>query len=857
MVLGFTIPRRFLRGSYQRVTLTVVALACGIALICALNLVNRAVLNAFVEIIDNMAGRASLQVSVEDSGLFPEVLADDVSAVPGVERAVAVVVATAFTTGAQAQSLTVQGLDLANPDAVRIYEPSADTGAMVADGLGFLNQPDSIILTTAFAAHLGVTEGGRLMLDTPNGRRTFTVRGLINPTGIGKAFGGNLALMDIGAAEIVFTRPGMINRIDVVVQRGADVAAVAERIRASVPRGLQVDTTAQRKADLHAVVRSLQLFLEAVGLVALAAAFLIAFNRLVAVFEERTWQLGVMRAIGVARRSMCLELIKESAVLGAMSVALGIPAGMMLGRAILPAIAATTALNFRTIAPATELVLGWWAIGEAAALGMGAALLAALLPAWRASGVSVAEVLRGRGIELVRPQRLGRGAVLAALAAAIVGALLLQRSRHDPLWGLAATGLAVVLTGAAAQPLLRLIREWVVPVIEPWIGPSGRFVSHSLTRNPRRTALATAMIGIGLGTVLWLALVAVSFEATAVRVFEQAMRADFVVSSSHIGAGALEMPIDDDLIRDLTRVDGVESAVGIRLANWQYEGGPVVLDAFDPDYFRNPEYGAWPLHGPHVTDAWNQVADGTAAVVSSNFSQNLGVRVGEIITLDTPNGALPLLVAGITTDFASPRGTIEMSRATYKRYWNDPRVTRFFVQTTRGSDRQAVRDRIAAALSAGDANWRIISSGELVAYWADQIRRAFASLYVLAGVILAVILFGIADNLSAGVSERTRNLGTLRAVGVSQGQLRRMVVLEALVIAALGLALALIEGLALAAIWTHTTIPYLLGWLIDLRLPVEVLLFVCIATLACCAVAAVIPGRRAARLQPAMALRCE
>src|SRR5262245_52519290 len=250
-------------------------------------------------------------------------------------------------------------------------------------------------------------------------------------------------------------------------------------------------------------------------------------------------------------------------------------------------------------------------------------------------------------------------------------------------------------------------------------------------------------------------------------------------------------------------------------------------------------------------------APGTAVVGSSSFAQNLGVAVGQSITLATPNGPLPLLVAGITTDFASPRGTIEMSREVYTPYWNDPKVTRFFVELAPGTDRATGRARLEDALRGREDPWRVISSGELIAYFAAQIRRAFASLYVLAAVILTVILFGITDNLSASIAERTRDLGTLRAVGVRRGRLRRIVVVEAAVIASLGLCLALVAGVAIAALWARSTIPYLLGWVITLSVPIEFIVLLSVLTVASCSLAAALPARRVARLEPAVALRDE
>jgi putative ABC transport system permease protein len=855
MTLSPRMPRRFLRGGYGRLLLTILALACGVALVCALDLVNRAVLHGFIEIIDGMAGRATLQIAVEDAGGFPEALAAEVGAVDGVRQVVPVVSATAFTVTDPPEAMTIQGFDVTDPDAVRVYQPGDATAAIVDDPLGFLNQRDSIIVTRDFANRHGLGRGDTLSLDTARGRQAFTIRGLVEPQGIGRAFGAALVLMDIQAAEAVFTGADLINRIDIVTDTDADVAAVARRIQAILPDGLRVEAVAQRKADLRTVLRSMQVLLQGVSLVALGAAFIIAFTRLSMCFAERTWQLGVLRAVGLRRRTVWWELLKESQLLGLAGVAIGLPAGIAMGHALLPLVATTMALNFRTVAPPSELAVRPAALALAAALGLGAALAAALLPAWRAASLDVAETLRGRGADLA-PAREAHWAVSAGLALAALAAVVVQGVLGAPAAGLAASAALIALTGALARPLVRLGDRLAGRGPLSAAGAVGRLALRLLRRDLRRAALAVAMVGIGVGTVVWLALVAYSFERTAVRVFEQAMRADYVVSSSHAGAGALEMPVDDALAAPLAAVEGVRAVIGVRLANWQHAGEPIVLDAFDPEYFRNPAYGRWPLHGAHLDDAWEAVAAGRAVVVSSNFAQHLRVGVGDTITLSTPRGPLPLLVAGITTDFASPRGTIEMSRALYRAQWNDARVTRFFVQGATPAD-PALRGRLQQRLAALGGAWRVISSGELVAYWEDQIRRAFASLYVLAVVILGVVLFGIADNLGASVVERTRELGTLRAAGVRQRQLRRLVVTEALIIVVLGLLLAAAEGGAMALLWVRGTVPLLLGWIVDLHVPSGFLAAIAFSTAASCALAALVPARRAARLEPAAALRWE
>src|SRR5438067_7812056 len=317
------LPFRLLRGHTGRLVLTLIALAWGVALVCAIDVVNRAVLSSFVEVIDTMAGRAALEIAAGEGALFPEDVATRAAAVAGVELAVPVVSAAAFTTDGSGELMTVHGVDITNDAAVRVYDVRDEGGILIDDPLVFLSQPDSILLPRTFAAPRGFDVGTRLELETPTGRRQFTVRGLIEPEGIGRVHGGNLVVMDLFAAEKAFTRPGLINRVDIVVARDWELGVVRDALASVLPEGLQVTAPAQRKVDLHRIMRSVQVMLQGASLLVLLAAFLIVFNRLSAVFEARIWQVGVMRAMGFSPMDVWLEHIAESLIVGASGVAVG------------------------------------------------------------------------------------------------------------------------------------------------------------------------------------------------------------------------------------------------------------------------------------------------------------------------------------------------------------------------------------------------------------------------------------------------------------------------------------------------------------------------------------------------------
>ncbi|HXQ21569.1 MAG TPA: ABC transporter permease, partial [Candidatus Acidoferrales bacterium] len=231
----FRMPRRFLRGSYARLTLTVLALACGVAQVAADDLTGRETLRAFVEIIDTVAGRAALQVSAGEGALFPEDVAASIAQVPGVELTVPVVSSTAFMADGSGELLTVQGMDIADQKATAVYE-LRDEERGLDDPKLFL--PDAIVIPHAFADRRGLKVGDGITIDTPRGQQHVTVRGMLDPQGLARIYGGNLLLMDLGNAQDMFGRAGFVNRVDVVVDRDGDVQRVATAIAAVLPTGL-------------------------------------------------------------------------------------------------------------------------------------------------------------------------------------------------------------------------------------------------------------------------------------------------------------------------------------------------------------------------------------------------------------------------------------------------------------------------------------------------------------------------------------------------------------------------------------------------------------------------------------------
>jgi putative ABC transport system permease protein len=840
----------FLRGARLRLGLVVVALAVGVAAVCAVDILNRAVLRAFVEVVDAMAGRAALQLSAGDAGLFREGIVHRVARVRGVAAALPVMSAATFAVG-RAEPLTVYGVDLLSADPARVYGVRLPRLSAEEQRSG-TPEPRGVLLPHALAARLGVGVGDALELETPTGRHRYRVRDVVALTGMSRSVGDDLVIMHLADAQLDFGRLRLVNRGDVALEPEADVARVQAAIAAMVPSGIAVTTPLQRTMDLQRVMRSLRLILWGVAVVAVLLSALVAFDAIATHFEAQAWQAGVLRAVGLRTAVVWRELLKQGVLLGGAAVLLGVPAGVALGRALVPLVAVTAAVNYKITAPPAAASLSPWSLVTAALVGLAAAVIAAALPAWRAARVSIVATVGLRGREAqAAAERVRWLPRLLVLAAALGAAWAAGRSAAA---GLVATGLVLAATALAARPLLAVLVLPLQRLLDRVSGPAAPFACASVAQGLRRTALAVAVLAVGVASVVWMRTVTVSFERSLVDALGGSLRADLIVAATRIVAGWVPAPVAADVLAEVRQIPGVAHVAGNRLADWTFRDAGIALNAFDPPYFTTAAFEKPPLLGPHAADAWEQVGRGEAVVVSTSFLLNFGVRIGDRIELATPRGPLALPIAGATLAFVSPGGTIEMSREVYEQLWRDPLVNRVWVRTAPDAAVSAVREAVAARLGPSHG-LRAVSAADMRDHLVIRARRAFAPLAVIEVVLLVVALLSVGDTLAASVLRRLREIGTLRALGVRRAPVVRIVLVEALVIGALGLMLGAAAGALLGGLWIHRTLPHLLGWLLALHVPWGRGAVVAVATAAVCLVAAILPARRAARLEPAVALR--
>lgn len=852
-----------LRPSYRRFcaalsrhALSVVAIALGVALVVAMRVMNAAVLDSFLETVDAVAGRAAFSVIAPDETSFSQTVVERVAALPGVRLAIPLVTSIAFPNDESGELLLVHGVDLANEAEVRAYRTGGETTNPIDDLTVFLNQPDSILIGRELAERRGLKEGDALELVSPAGVKGFTVRGLLDPDpqGWSRVLNGRLVIMDLYAAQRAFTADGSINRIDVLVDESAAVAAVETRVAAHLPAGLRVEVAALQKNLVRKTIAGFQTMLTAFSLLAVLAGFLICYSRLGAIFEMRLWEVGIMRALGLRQRRIRAELLKESLILGVVGTLAGIPLGIVTGTVGLPLVATATAMNFRLPVAAASPSLRIDAVIIGMLVGLTASLLAAALPALRIARTQPALALTLRGRELPSaPSRFRRHLSLAlplviAVLVFVQGRIRLAAIGHGTtvLAGLTACVFAVPLVSVGGGPVRSL---W--PRL---FGPTGRLAAGNLTRESRRSALTVATLGVGLGVVLLFGMLGWSFEQTLVSQLTGSLRPDLIVSSACVTGGYWPVPISDRLLGELDAIPGIDRAAGEQNREIRYGDASASLKSFDPIVFRDSRVYRWSLDAAASADALRQAERGDAVMVTRAFSYQYGIHAGDLVSLPSPSGPLQLPVAAVSP--APLESAVLISRDLYRKLWGDPLITFAHVVLEDGVDRPSVAAAIARQLGTR-YRLQIRSLPELTRYFAGQVRRAFSVAYLMEAITFLLVVVGLSDTLAAAVTERTREIGMMRAIGLRRSRVLGMMLLEGLAIGLLGLLLAMATGLALGTFWVEMQFPAILGWKLDLHFPAAFASVAALFTLSLCLAASLVPAWQAARLEPARALRYE
>ncbi len=807
-----TVSVRDYRAAPGRLALMVGGIACGVALVAALGIINQSVLASFRRTLERAAGRAALQVVLGTGEVgFDEGMVAVVAADPGVARAFGLVRGTLQAASGPPDTLQLFGIDLAS-NAIEFYDIAVVDRA--GDAVEILNDPTSVFLTEDYARRRGIAVGRSVSFATPAGVRALRVRGLMRPEGLASVFGGDLAVMDLQAAQRLLGKERRVDQVDVLVKDGVAPRDVQRRLAAVLPSSLSVVPPALRGERFERVIAAFQSMLDGLTVLCLLAGVFIVYNTSATAITQRARDLAVLLALGAERRGIFGLVVAEAAIIGLVASLLGIAVGWGLAHLLLDLVARSMGVVYQVRVGADSLAFAPREIVLYAAVGTACAVAAAVVPARKAARLDP--------LELMRPDFRERLAVsspngtLLALALAILGlsgaAMYREWTTRSAAW--VNVGLALWCTGLVvlAIPLMGAITSLLRGILPRLFGIEGRVAVEGLSRAPGRTGVTAAVIAFTLTIAVTMASIARSFRESERDWF--ILVGDLVVSSVGTEGGWLETPLRAEVEAILARLPGVAHVETYHAVQGQpFRGARIAMVAVSPGFIDTAQFRRQ-LTSPDAERALREVAAGRAVVVSDNLADRFGIMVGDTLTLPTPAGPREVPVAGIVAaDYSGDQGSVLLERRRFAALWHDDRVTYFNVFLAPGTSRAAVRDAIVEALGA-DYRVKVVTVPEALAYHQDMVDRAFTFTWAIQLLAVVVTLAGIFDLLSTQVMERRREIGIFRTVGAEEARVARAIRLEAAVIGGSGALLGTVLAFATSLVWVHVNFRILLGYIL-------------------------------------------
>jgi putative ABC transport system permease protein len=776
-----------------RTLLAVAAIALGVALGVAVHLVNSSALNEFEIAARHLAGAADLVVRGPRAG-FDETLYPRLARLPQVEAANPAVDLEVPLAGRQ-DSLRILGFD---PLRAGQVQPALlpERAGMILD----VFDADTILLSPSAAEWLRLKEGDTLDIQVGTRALTLKVAGLL-PHG---AYRQRLGVMDVAAAQWRLERLGRLNRIDLRLKPGTDVAAFQRELRPLLPEGVHAitpETEGERGASL---TRAYRLNLDMLALVALfTGAFLVFSSQVLALLRRRT-QFGLLRAMGVTRAALAWQLVAEGAVIGVVGAAAGVLLGYAAANYALAAVGPDLGAGyFRSIVSslhAEPRVLGFFV-----ALGVLFAVLGSAVPAWEAARRAPAQALRAGDEQegLKQLPAFGYGAaffaagLLLAMAPAVNGL---------PVAGYAA--IAMILIGVVlAMP--QLAEACLANLPLRGHAPAAIAIAQ-LKATPRQAAISVAAIVTSFSLMVSMLIMVGSFRASLETWLERMLPADLYLRAARFGETAF-LTLEEQA--RIAATPGVERAEFIRSQNLLLapERPPVVLlagpvDAADPDRIlpmTTPPHALRPGDPPPV---W-------VSEVAADF---YALRVGDRVRLPIGERPLDYTVAGIWRDYARQSGAIAMNRGLYEKVSGDPLVNDAALWLARGAStldvQRALRERLPG-------NIEIATTRDLREISLGAFDRTFAITYALEIAAVLIGLLGVSVSFGAQALARRREFGMLRHIGMRRREIAAMLGCEGALVAALGTAFGLATGWIVGLILIHVVNRQSFHWSMELHMP--------------------------------------
>jgi putative ABC transport system permease protein len=695
-------------------------------------------------------------------------------------------------------------------------------------------EPNEVVIDRYTAENNGFAIGDAVQILLKVPPEDFTITGIGTFGDSDSLMGASLTMFEFSTAQRVLGSEGMINSVSVAAEPGINQDELRDRIAPELPSRAEALTgeasVAELQSDISDALSFFNTFMMIFALIALFVAAFIIYNTFSILVAQRTKETALLRALGAGRRQVVGSVLLEAVLMGLIASALGIVAGIGVAE-VLKRLLGVVGFEI----PGSNVVFEPSTAYNALIAGVAITAVSAVIPAFRASRTSPLAALREASVDdsaLSRSRMVFGLLTLAVCGSMLMAGLFADISNRLVFVGLGAAGIFIGVAAwgpIVARPFARVVGAPLARLR----GLPGELAQENGMRNPQRTATTAAALMIGVGLVSAISIFAASTTRTVDKIIDDTVVGDLVIESGSQGFGGLSPA----LAEEVSALPEVALASGVRMVLTEVDGEGEALLAFE-----TVDMGDLVDVGIIAGNPATLGAEGLA--VLDTEAENRGWQLGSEVTLDFVQTGGQIFEVGLIYTEDALVGPMFISNEAYEA--NSTEIFDMSVYVLSNDDFTTDQFRSAVeAVAAPYPNAEVMDLGELKDSISAQVDQMLTLVYALLALAVIIALIGIANTIALSTVERTREIGLLRAVGMTRPQLRASVRWESFLIALLGTSM----GLALGLFFGWSMVEALRDeGITELAIPLPQITIVAVLAAAAGVFASIRPAAKAARL---------
>jgi putative ABC transport system permease protein len=837
--------RHHVGGGKSLYLLTVCGVALGVASVLCIQILNQNALAAFSGSVKAVSGDADLSI-VGGTPTLDEVFYPRVLGTAGVAAAWPLYRVYVNVAGYDDLFLEIVGADFFAPVSFPVIAAERDRdrkaggasrveiGGSIAD---VLVQPGWVAISPRLAAEMGWRPGDPLRVSSGSRVAELRIGALVDFHRYIPLASRKLALMDIAQAQGLLGHPGRIHQIDVMMSPGVDVETLRERLARRLGPNVQILTPSQREQQAAGLLAAFRLNLSALSLISLFVGMFLITSSVQAALVRRRTEFGLLRSLGATSRQVLGIILAEVVLLGGLGTAVGIPVGYWTAVANVKVVSGTLT-NIYLLNEIEQLRLGWELYVTAIVIGVGGAMLGALLPALDMSRRDTHSLMAAFTLH-ERTSRWAPRLARLAIVVALLSALWYWKFGTAMQWGGFVLGFALLLG-------LPLLTPWFIRFFCGRVPAQGLNLAYSLKNlavRAQTTSLALAALATAVSMLIGVTLMIGSFRQTLIVWLDETIRADIYVTTESWTRAGQEAFLTPEVIEAVTSHPQVAATEKLRQFRLQVGERRIKFSGLDMNLAARGH--RMPLLAGEPCEVVRRLREEGAVLISEPLARKERLAVGDTLTIMGPDVPVGLPVAGISHDYSSEGGGAFVDLATLERIFGPGPIQNMMLYLREG----AAADDVVAELRARTAGvpLEIRSNGQVRIEILRIFDQTFAITRILQAMALLIAVCGIALTLIILARQRVAELALYRSLGALRRQIFKIFLGEGLGLGLLGLVMGTAGGIGLAIILIYVINRAYFGCTIQASWPWRDIVQQMVTILLAAVAASVYPALRASR----------